>query len=300
MDVLKEMGKYTKVTSMLAVPNQLDKGVRSVKDNIIIGTPGTIVQWIEKRIINIRTVKLLVLDEADNLLDAQGLSDTCIKIKNKLPKSTQIALFSATFSEAVYRYATRFCPNANEITLRREELNVQAIRQYYFECKNDNEKYEAISKLYKVLNIGSSIIFVAQRRTAEILFKKMKADGHELAFLHGQMETEERDKAMDEFRSGKTRVIISTNVISRGIDISDVTLVINYDMPMTRSGSFDPETYLHRVGRTGRFGRKGVSINLIHDAHSRKVMNQIEDHLSIKIEKLPNDDWEKLEKILKL
>ena len=165
-----------------------------------------------------------------------------------MPKTCQLVLFSATFPDHVHEFALRIAPGANEIRLKQEELSVEAIKQFYMDCKNEDHKYEVLVELYNLLTIGQSIIFCAKRETADRIAQKMTAEGHKVDSLHGKLDTAERDRTIDAFRDGKSKVLISTNVIARGIDIQQVTLVINYDMPLTPSGEADAETYLHRIG----------------------------------------------------
>lgn len=216
-----------------------------------------------------------------------------------MPKSCQLVLFSATFPDHVREFASRLAPSANEIRLKQEELSVDAIKQFYMDCKNEDHKYEVLVELYNILTIGQSIIFCAKRETADQIAKKMTAEGHKIDSLHGKLDVKERDQTIDNFRSGKAKVLISTNVIARGIDISQVTLVINYDMPVTQQGEADAETYLHRIGRTGRFGRKGVSINFVHDQKSWSYMSQIEKMLHCSIVRVQTEDSEEMERTIK-
>lgn len=216
-----------------------------------------------------------------------------------MPKTCQIVLFSATFPDRVRTFASRFAqPNANEIRLKHNELSVEGIKQFYMDCRDDAHKFEILSSLYSVLTIGQSIIFVRKRETSDEIARRMTADGHVVTSLHGGLDPKERDMVMDAFRNGKTKVLLTTNVIARGIDISQVTLVINYDMPTDNNGRPDPETYLHRIGRTGRFGRTGVSINFVHDRQSYEEMKAIEEHFGREIVKVPTD-LESMEKVLK-
>lgn len=216
-----------------------------------------------------------------------------------VPKTCQLVLFSATFPDNVRDFAARLAPNANEIRLKQEELSVEGIRQFYMDCKSEDHKYEVLVELYNLLTIGQSIIFCAKRETADRIAQKMTAEGHKVDSLHGKLDVKERDATIDAFRSGKAKVLISTNVIARGIDIMQVTLVINYDMPVTSKGEADAETYLHRIGRTGRFGRKGVSINFVHDHQSWSYMDQIEKELHCEILRVQTDEAEVMEKTIK-
>jgi len=165
-----------------------------------------------------------------------------------MPKTCQLVLFSATFPDNVREFAARLAPSANEIRLKQEELSVEAIKQLYMDCESEEHKYEVLVELYSLLTIGQSIIFCAKRETAERIAQRMTSEGHKVDSLHGKLETGARDRTIDAFREGKSKVLIATNVIARGIDIMQVTLVINYDMPLTQKGQPDVETYLHRIG----------------------------------------------------
>lgn len=201
------------------------------------------------------------------------------------------------------------------------------IKQFYMDCKDEDHKYEVLVELYNLLTIGQSIIFCAKRETADQIAKKMTSEGHKVDSLHGKLDTAERDRTIDAFRDGKSKVLIATNVIARGIDIMQVTLVVNYDMPVTSKGEPDAETYLHRIGeslkqhsrprqdreriflttsllsfssgRTGRFGRKGVSINFVHDRASWQLMNGVEQALQCEILRVQTEDIEEMEKTIK-
>jgi ATP-dependent RNA helicase DDX19/DBP5 len=216
-----------------------------------------------------------------------------------MPKTTQIVLFSATFPERVRKFADRFAPNANQISLKQEELSVEGIKQFYMDCNDEAHKYDVLVALYSLLTIGQSIIFVRTRATADEIARRMTAEGHTVISLHGKQEPAERDFVIDSFRSGKSKVLITTNVLARGIDILQVNLVINYDMPLDGNGRPDPETYLHRIGRTGRFGRTGVSINFVHDKTSWEHMRAIEEYFGRPIMRVPTDDFEEVERILR-
>lgn len=298
MDVVQAMGKFTPVKTAFAIPDALKRGEK-VHAHLVVGTPGKTFDLIKTRALDPSAVKVFVLDEADNMLDQQGLGEQSIRVKNTMPKSCQLVLFSATFPEHVYAFATKFAPNANEIRLKQEELSVESIKQFYMDCKSEEHKYEVLVELYNLLTIGQSIIFCAKRETADKIAQRMTAEGHRVDSLHGKLDTAARDRTIDEFRTGKCKVLIATNVIARGIDIQQVTLVINYDMPLTQRGEPDAETYLHRIGRTGRFGRKGVSINFVHDATSRKHMETIEKALHCHIVGVQTDDLEAMEATIK-
>ncbi|KAJ8324055.1 hypothetical protein BDV3_002050 [Batrachochytrium dendrobatidis] len=298
LDNAREMGKYTTITTSHAIKDSIKKDEK-VTSQIIIGTPGTVADLIKRRALDCRQIKIFVLDEADNMLDQQGLGDQSIRVKNLMPKGCQLVLFSATFSETVRQFAVKFAPNANSISLRQEELSVDSIKQFYMDCKSEEHKAEVLCAIYGLLTIGQSIIFVRKRSDADMLKNKMISQGHAVSALHGKHEAEDRDKAMDDFREGRSKVLITTNVLARGIDILQVNLVINYDVPLDMNNRPDSETYLHRIGRTGRFGRQGVSINFVHNDKSYEEMKVIEKYLGREIVRVPTDDYMSIEKILK-
>ncbi|KAJ3349472.1 RNA helicase required for poly(A+) mRNA export [Entophlyctis luteolus] len=299
MDVLREMGRFTNVTTAFAIKDaDMPKNVK-IEAQAIVGTPGTVMDYLRKHMIDPSECKIFVLDEADNMLDMQGLGDQSIRVRKAMPRTCQILLFSATWTEELRNYATRLAPNAATISLKREELSVDAIRQLYMDCRDENHKTEILMAIYGLLTIGQSIIFVRQKWKAEELARRMNEEGHVVALLHGSLEGAARDKVMDDFRDGKSKVLITTNVLARGIDILQVTLVINFDMPVTADGRVDPETYLHRIGRTGRFGRTGVSINFVHDKRSFEEMDAIQRHFGKEIVKVNTDSYDEIERMLK-
>ncbi|KAI8928813.1 P-loop containing nucleoside triphosphate hydrolase protein [Entophlyctis helioformis] len=298
LDNAKVMGKYTAVQITQAIKDSSARGEK-LNAQIIIGTPGTVADLIRRRQIDTKHVRIFVLDEADNMLDGQNLGDQSVRIKNQMPKDCQFVFFSATFPESVRAFATRIAPNANQITLKQEELSVDTIKQFYMDCKNEQHKAEVLCAIYGLLTIGQSIIFVRRRVDADMLANKMTAEGHAVSALHGQHDANDRDKAMDDFREGRSKVLITTNVLARGIDILQVNLVINYDIPTDQSGRPDSETYLHRIGRTGRFGRQGVSINFVHNQASYQEMKTIENFLGREIVRVPTDDYMVIEQMLK-
>ncbi|ODV67901.1 DEAD-domain-containing protein [Hyphopichia burtonii NRRL Y-1933] len=299
LDVVQTMGKFTKITSQLIVPNSTEKG-QEVTSQILVGTPGTLLDLQRKKKVDLSKLKVFVLDEADNMLDAQNLGDQCLRVKRALPKDCQLVLFSATFPDRVRAYAEKFVPNANSLELKQEELNVDGIKQLYMDCDSVNHKFEVLCELYSLLTIGSSIIFVKTKDTANKLYGRMKQEGHTVSVLHGGLETTARDKLIDDFREGRSKVLITTNVLARGIDIASVSMVVNYDLPVDESNKPDPSTYLHRIGRTGRFGRLGVSISFVHDKKSYQDLMAIRKYFGdIEMTKVPTDDWDEVEKIVK-
>ncbi|KAI0312782.1 DEAD-domain-containing protein [Amylostereum chailletii] len=310
MSVVAAMGKFTPVQTEYAIKDYVPKSATSITAQIVVGTPGTMIDLIRRKIVDVSEVKVFVLDEADNMLDMDGLGDQTLRVKNFLPRKAdktgpQIVLFSATFPDHVRTFASKFAPNANKIELKRNELSVDSIRQFYMDCRDAEHKYDILVSLYNLLTIGQSIIFCQHRHTADRISKRMSDEGHKVASLHGAKDSAERDAIIDGFREGREKVLITTNVIARGIDILQVNMVVNYDLPMLgeRGGNHkddqtpDIETYIHRIGRTGRFGRKGISINFVHDKQTWTWMEQIQQATGKHITRIATNDLDTMEEV---
>ncbi|KAF2087440.1 P-loop containing nucleoside triphosphate hydrolase protein [Saccharata proteae CBS 121410] len=299
--VMEELGKHIpelKVAAAIPDPNRRGTPPRYT-GQVVVGTPGTVLDHIRKKAIPTQGIKILVLDEADNMIDLQGMGDQCKRVKQMLPKTTQIVLFSATFPDHVVSYAKQFAPNQNQITLKHDELTVEGIKQFYLDCEGTDDKYRVLLQFYGLMTIASSIIFCRTRATAADLQRSMAAEGHATVLLSGELDGNQRDEVIDAFRTGKAKVLITTNVLARGIDVQSVTMVINYDIPVTGNGEPDPETYLHRIGRTGRFGRVGVSISFIHDKDSWNALSAISAYFDTELLPLDAKDMDSVEEIIK-
>lgn len=296
---IKKMGQFTQVETQLVVKDE--DFPPKVTAQIVVGTPGKILDLMKKRKMDVTKVKVFVLDEADTMMEKGSLSDQAVQIKRVLPKNCQICLFSATFRTEVRQFAERVVPQpCNNIRLKREELTLDGIKQLYIDCKTDANKFNVLSEIYGYLSVGQSIIFVHTRRTATELTKKMSEAGHTVSLLHGgeDMSSKERDRVIDDFRDARTKVLITTNVLARGIDILQVMLVINYDLPLDGHNKPDPETYLHRIGRSGRFGRKGIAINFIADDKSKQDLQYFQHFFKREIEQFPAEKIETLQPML--
>lgn len=308
-EVVVQLGNFTKATSRLAIPmsdeemqearvsggNQTPRR-GDVKEHIVIGTPGKMGDWLKKRLLDPSNVKIFVVDEADKMVAAQGLGDQTLRIKKQLPNSTQVLLFSATYADNVQRLATKLAPGANTIVCEKDKISLGRVQQYFIDTGSSSGRYGFIEEIYDTLQLGQTVIFVETRKDCRALTEKLRDGGHTVSLLTGgEMGVDERDKVIDEFRAGTTRVLVATNVLSRGIDIPSVTAVINYDMPTTdRHGErVDAETYLHRIGRTGRFGRKGIAISLVYDDKSRRMVNDLSNTWKRNIKQV--EDVEELE-----
>ncbi|KAL2888854.1 ATP-dependent RNA helicase DBP5 [Ceratocystis lukuohia] len=296
--VFRQIGQFSEGLNIAAaVPGGVERGA-SVKANVVVGTPGTVFDLMRRKQLDVSKLKVLVIDEADNMLDQQGMGDQCMRIKQNLPKDVQVLLFSATYPPKVLTYATKFAPNSVELTLERGDQTVKGISQMYMDCPAEEDKYDILCKLYGLMTVGSSVIFVKTRDSASEIQRRMEADGHSVSALHGAFDGSDRDRLLEDFRTGKSKVLITTNVLARGIDVSTVSMVINYDIPMKGRGDAepDPETYIHRIGRTGRFGRVGVSISFVYDKKSFHALREITNLYDIELVQLSADDWDMTEK----
>ncbi|XP_048872979.1 ATP-dependent RNA helicase DDX19A [Brienomyrus brachyistius] len=297
--VIEQMGKfYPDVKLQYAIRgNKLDRGMK-IQEHIVIGTPGTVLDWcIKLKFIEPKKIKVFVLDEADVMIATQGHQDQSIRIQRALPKDCQMLLFSATFEDSVWKFAQRIVPDPNIIKLKREEETLDTIKQYYVLCNNKEEKFMALCNIYGAITIAQAMIFCHTRKTAGWLAGELSKEGHQVALLSGEMVVEQRAAVIDRFREGKEKVLVTTNVCARGIDVEQVSVVINFDLPVDKDGNPDNETYLHRIGRTGRFGKRGLAINMVDSKMSMNILNRIQEHFNKKIERLDTDDLDEIEKI---
>ncbi|XP_040838322.1 ATP-dependent RNA helicase DDX19A isoform X3 [Ochotona curzoniae] len=297
--VIEQMGKfYPELKLAYAVRgNKLERG-QKISEQIVIGTPGTVLDWCSKlKFIDPKKIKVFVLDEADVMIATQGHQDQSIRIQRMLPRNCQMLLFSATFEDSVWKFAQKVVPDPNVIKLKREEETLDTIKQYYVLCSNRDEKFQALCNLYGAITIAQAMIFCHTRKTASWLAAELSKEGHQVALLSGEMVVEQRAAVIERFREGKEKVLVTTNVCARGIDVEQVSVVINFDLPVDKDGNPDNETYLHRIGRTGRFGKRGLAVNMVDSKHSMNILNRIQEHFNKKIERLDTDDLDEIEKI---
>ncbi|CAL8325885.1 unnamed protein product [Merluccius merluccius] len=298
--VIEQMGKfYPEVKLTYAIRgNRVPRGT-TIEEQIVIGTPGTVLDWsLKLKVFDPKKIRVFVLDEADVMIATQGHQDQSIRIQRLLPKDCQMLLLSATFEDSVWRFAERVIPDPNIIKLKREEETLDTIKQFYVVCKEKEDKFTALCNIYGSLTIAQAMIFCHTRKMAAWLSGQLSKEGHQVALLSGEMMVEQRASVIQRFREGKEKVLVTTNVCSRGIDVEQVSIVVNFDLPVDRDGNADNETYLHRIGRTGRFGKKGFAFNLVDSQESMDLINQIELHFDRKILKLDTDDLDELERMM--
>ncbi|XP_026854587.2 ATP-dependent RNA helicase DDX19A isoform X2 [Electrophorus electricus] len=297
--VVEQMGKfYPEVKLAYAIRgNRMERG-NKIQQQVVIGTPGTVFDWLLKlKLMDPKKIRVFVLDEADVMIATQGHQDQSIRIQRILPRDCQMLLFSATFEDTVWKFAGRIVPDPNVIKLKREEETLDTIKQYYVLCHNKEDKFCALCNIYGVITIAQAMIFCHTRKIAAWLAGQMSKEGHQVALLSGEMTVEQRAAVIQRFREGKEKVLITTNVCARGIDVEQVSVVINFDLPLDKEGNPDNKTYLHRIGRTGRFGKRGLAINMVDGEYSMGVLKAIEKHFNKKIVKLDTDDLDEIEKI---
>ncbi|KAH7280085.1 hypothetical protein KP509_37G051700 [Ceratopteris richardii] len=308
-EVLLKMGKYTGITSTCAI-SEFGKQTSSrrgpVVDQIIIGTPGTIKRWITSKILNLRHIKILVFDEADHMLAQDGFQDDSTRIIRYIVKDNggcQVLFFSATFDDTVKNFTVKIAPKANQVFVKKEELSLDVIKQYRVKCPREADKVAVLKdRIFPAAEkLGQSIIFVRTRASASNLHRRLDEDGYKCTSIQGGLSNEERDRVIREFRCGQTRILIATDVLARGFDQAQVTLVVNYDLPIKNSFPNDPdyELYLHRIGRSGRFGRKGAAFNFLVTGTDEDNMNKISSYFNREIPEVPWDDDDAFEKVLK-
>lgn len=247
--------------------------IGNLKENvphIVIGCTGRIFDMIKRKALRLEQLKIFVLDEADEML-SHGFKDHIYNIFQYLPKNVQVALFSATMPDYVLDLTKKFMIDPIQIIMRPEELTLEGINQYYLAMYDDHSKFDQLKHLFKEMNISQTIIYANSVGRVIDLYNAMVEEGYSVCCIHSSMTKEERKTIIDKFRNSTYRILISSNLTARGIDIQQVNVVINFDIPKSA------ETYLHRIGRSGRWGRKGTAINFItkKDIFSMKNIERI-------------------------
>ena len=283
--VITELAKYMKINISLCIGGipVTKNAQQAATSQILICTPGRIKDLITRNAFDVNKIKLFVIDEADELLTKEFFEQTR-SIVQLIPKETQICIFSATLPTEVLEMTKEFMNNPMELLIRKEKLTLDLITQFYVDAETEDNKLAILEELYTKLSINQCIIYVNNIKKAEYLKDFLKENKHEVETIHSGLSNTERMDIMKRFRNSKFRVLISTDMTSRGIDVQQVSYVINYDIP------FDVSAYLHRIGRSGRYGKKGVSINFLtkRDYHA---MRKIERYYNIKIEAMPEPEF---------
>lgn len=283
--VASSIGYYMNLRVLSATGgNQLRSDIQILKNGaqFVVGTPGRIFDLIRRKELRLEHIKYLILDEADQMLEDLFLEQIKAILNSQFPETTKLALFSATMPEHMLQIAERYLQNPVRIRIANDDVTLDGIKQYYVMIDHEEWKLPTLLDIYQHITVNQAIIYVNKRQKAEWLMKQLMNSGFTIEYIHGEMEVAERKKHMDNFRSGSTRILISTDLLARGIDVQQVSLIINYDMPIQH------ENYIHRIGRSGRYGRKGLAINLIC-TNEMDTIAKIEEYYSTKINELPGD-----------
>ncbi len=283
--VARSIGSYMNLKVLSATGgNPVRNDITQLKAGaqFIVGTPGRIYDLIRRGELRVEHVKYLILDEADQMLEDLFSEQIKAILNSDFSESTRLALFSATMPQNVLDIASRYLQQPVKILLQPEDVTLDGIKQYYVSLEREDWKLPVLLDLYQHITVNQALIYVNKRQKAEWLAKQLASQGFTLEYIHGDMEVNDRRQCMDDFRVGKVRVLISTDLLARGIDVQQVSLVINYELP------FQKENYIHRIGRSGRYGKKGIAINIIC-GDEINAMKDIESHYSTTINELPED-----------
>ena len=255
------------------------RALRNGGTQVVSGTPGRVYDLVKRGDLAVRSVRAFVIDEADEMLN-KGFKEQIYDIYRNLPPGAQVILVSATLPPDVLEMTRRFMNDPVRILVKRDELSLEGIRQYYVSVEKEEWKFDTLCDLYDTLTVTQAVIFCNTKQKVDWLAAKMKEAKFTVSAMHGDMSQGDRDRVMDDFRSGSSRVLIATDLWGRGIDVQQVSLVICYDLPTNR------ELYIHRIGRSGRFGRRGVAINFVRN-EDVGTLRDIERFYSTRIEEMP-------------
>jgi len=280
--VVLALGDYMQVQCHACIGGtnvQQDIRVLSAGQHVVVGTPGRVYDMINRQALDPRGIKTFVLDEADEML-SRGFKDQIYDVFRYMSNKIQVILLSATMPADVLEVTQKFMRDPIRILVKKEQLTLEGIKQFYIGVEREEWKLDTLCDLYETLTITQAVIFCNTRRKVDWLTEKMHSRDFTVSAMHGDMDQKERDVIMREFRSGSSRVLITTDLLARGIDVQQVSLVINYDLPTNR------ENYIHRIGRGGRFGRKGVAINFVTE-DDRRSLKDIEQFYNTQIDEMP-------------
>ena len=283
--VASALGKYMGVKTYAAMgKTPVREDIRAIERGVhfLVGTPGRIYDLMSRRAFTTNHVAVIVVDEADQMLEDRFQDQTQCILDLGFPATTRCAFFSATMNPDVVAFVNKLLINPVRILIPPEEVTLKGINQYALVLDREDWKFEVLLDLWKNINITQALIYCNTRKRVEWLAEKMMSSGYPISFIHGEMEVKERMDRMASFRRGETRVLISTDLLARGIDVQQVSLVINYELPSQM------DNYIHRIGRSGRFGRKGTSINLLY-GDEVQMMDELKTKYEIDINLLPED-----------
>ena len=282
--VIQELSSYTDITSLKVVGGtRVSECIQDLRKapQVIVGTPGRVLDMIQKKELFTNKIKTFVIDEADEML-SQGFQEVIHNIFSFVPKTTQVGLFSATFPDELLVLSKEFMNEPEQILVQKESLTLEGISQYYINVKHHQWKYDVLTDIYNTIQIAQCIIYINSKNRLNQIYQALMKDNFPVGMIHGNLMTQERELIMNQFRSGEIRILLSTDLLSRGIDIQQLSLVINYDLPIQK------ETYIHRIGRSGRYGRKGVAINFVTERDLGEL-DELQQFYNTKIMEMPQN-----------
>ncbi|MFS7917297.1 Eukaryotic initiation factor 4A-9 [Helianthus anomalus] len=282
--VMRALGDYLGVKVHVCVDGTSvceDQRILSAGVHVVVGTPGRVFDMLWRRSLRSDYIKMFVLDEADKML-SRVFKDQLYDIFQLLPPKVQVGVFSATMPPEALEITRKFMNKPVRILVKRDELTLERIKQFYVNVEKEEWKLETLCELYETLAITQSVIFVNTRQKVDWLADKMRSRDHTVSATHGDMDQNTRDIIMRKFLSGSSRVLITTDPLARGIDVQQMSLVINYDLPT------QPETYLHSIGRNGQFGRNGAAINFV-TLDDERMLGDIQKFYKVVVEELPSN-----------
>jgi superfamily II DNA/RNA helicase len=285
MNVFTSLSRYMNISvSLVTGGTSVNKTMEELSKNpkIIIGTPGRILDMMNKKALNYKTIRYLAIDEADEMLSSGFVSQIQDLFRFLVDNKLQVGLYSATMPVEFFDVTKKFMNKPVKILVKNEELTLEGIKQFYVNVERMEYKFDTLCDLYNVISVSQSIIYCNSKKLVDELSFKLRSRQFTVASIHSEMSQDDRNDIVQKFRSGETRILLSTDLLSRGIDVQQVSIVINFDIP------YSIDSYIHRIGRSGRFGRKGVAINLITYSDIRKL-HDIEKFYSTQIEELPEN-----------
>ncbi|KAA6383070.1 MAG: putative Eukaryotic initiation factor 4A [Streblomastix strix] len=285
-NVVKMVAKYMpnlRISRAVESDNikSFEEEIQKGPPHIVVGTPGRVDQLIDKQILNVEHLRIFVLDEADELLSVEFRGQIA-QINRNLNHNVQVILFSTTMPTDILGLAQQILRNPVSILIPIEELTIDGLRQFYVAVEKEEHKQDVLMDLYETLQLGQTLIFCNSKRKVDFLADLLQEKKFAVSTIHGGMEMPERNQVMKDFREGRSRVLITTDLLPRGIDVQQVSFVMNYDLPTEK------EQYIHRIGRSARFGRKGIAINLVTEEDGVQLQ-EIQKFYQTKIEELPDD-----------
>lgn len=285
-EVANKLSKYTTINIALCVGGT-NIGVfkkKAKKSQLIIGTIGRIFHMMEDNVFTINDLKQLTLDEADNLLDKK-FNNKVYELIKMTTSTCQKCFLSATVNRNLRDISKTLLDNPELVLLKKEQVQVKAIKNFYLDTVEEEYKFDTLIDLYQIISTSHTMIFCNSINKIEFVKNKLEEEGFPTTTIHGGLEQNERSKIVNEFREGKTRILLTTDLLARGIDIPEVKLVINYDLPKNH------ETFIHRIGRSGRFGKKGVSITFVkmEDYKDKKNFENLISHYDLAMDEVPEN-----------